>query len=54
MISYLFIILKGFIKQRVIKQSPIFLNFLFLFSYYQSCSKFWKIDKISGIKMEKI
>ena len=49
-------ILKDFIKQSVIKQSPTFLSFSFLidcnisflFSFpYQSVCKFWKIDKIS-------
>ena len=46
----LIIILKGFIKQPVIKQSPTFLSFSFLtdccmsvFLFpYQSVSKFWK------------
>ena len=54
-------ILKGFIKQPVIKQNQIS---IFLFSLttvwvfflipYQSVSKFWKIVKILSIKIEKI
>ena len=50
------IILKGFIKQPLTKQSPTFLSFFFshwllydcfFFFSYKSVYKFWKIDKIS-------
>ena len=62
-IKKMIVILKGFIKQPVIKQCPFFLSFSFLidccmsvfFFPYQSVCKFWKIDKISSyIKIEKI
>ena len=61
--KWLIIILKGFIKLPVIKQSATFLSFCFLIDYcmsvfflflYQRVSRLWKIDKIFSIKMEKI
>ena len=49
----LIIILRDFIKQPIIKQSPTFFQFffshwLFFLFHYQSICKFWKIHKISG------